>query len=130
MKLTRGEFKNIVKECLIEILSEGINSDKVKRHSLASDVSPKLNKQTQQQTRQNAIQPVPVITGNAVLDEVLMDTAKTTLPLMQEAEGRKQPLPMGNFEKVVSENEPRNLFGDETTSKWAALAFNEIGKKS
>jgi hypothetical protein len=67
--------------------------------------------------------------GNSVMADILADTAMRTLPAIQEAEGRKQPIPNGPIERLVSETDPKSLFGDETTSKWAALAFNEVGKK-
>lgn len=125
MKLTRGELKSIVKECLVEILSEGIGKTKSKPVMSQAPVSktPPVSKQRQAQ--------IPHIsTGDNILDEVLLDTARTTLPMMQEAEGRKQPMPISGVEKMVNDNDPQKLFGDETTAKWAALAFNEVGKKS
>jgi len=143
MKLTKQQLKDVVKECLVEILSEGVTP--VRRNSQTS--SPSLSessfrdKSTTKQNQKQQIVPDQQSralyeairresNGDPVMAEILADTAIKTLPAMQEAESRRQPIVTGTVEKLVSESDPKNLFGEDVASKWAALAFNEIGKKN
>ena len=155
MKMSRGQFKEIVKECLIEILSEGMGStsnikESISRHQVSSknlsSIRPdhsQLNRRPQDtisygQKNAASILDKKVISevikneakGDAVLASILADTASTTLPNMLMNEGRNQPTaPVGSVERVVASSEPNELFGDEAASKWAALAFMDTPKK-
>jgi hypothetical protein len=134
MKLNKEQLKSVIKECLVEILSEGIS---FKENTKSRNLKNLSDFKTQNQSKQNlqmldtSIQETirRESKGNSVMADILADTAMRTLPAIQEAEGRKQPVPNGPIERLVSETDPKSLFGDETTSKWAALAFNEVGKK-
>lgn len=156
MKMSRGQFKEIVKECLIEILSEGMGStssikESIFRHevsaknlsSVRQDHQSSLRRRPQDTVSYGQKQNHPVLDkkvisevikneagGDAVLASILADTASTTLPNMLMNEGRNQPsAPAGSIERVVAAANPQELFGDEAASKWAALAFMDTPKK-
>ena len=132
MKLSRNEFKAIVKECLIEILGEGLVTTNQTNRKLSESTLNRIE-QKKPIASNKAVQHRPihhdvirhVSGGDRVLSEILSDTAKTTLPNMLENENRKQPAPVGAVERIVEASTPEELFGTEMTQNWAALAFSE-----
>jgi len=139
MKLSKTELKAIVKECLIEILNEGIGSSFVtpssstfgSKTSLQSPVAKSLSDSVRRPPK-----PTPHLReaimreagGNKVMEAIFADTAASTLPkFLQAGEGKTQmPVAGGGLaEQVVSQATPEDLFGDEVASKWASLAFME-----
>ena len=67
------------------------------------------------------------ITNDPILSEMLVDTAQTTLQEQTAAESNKHFVPTGagdNAQKLAESKNPEDLFGDETASKWASLAFD------
>lgn len=136
MKLTRNELKGIVKECLIEIFSDSFNlseSNTQRPEKRQENTNRGINERKFVQQRQQFRGVIK--TGDPILDSVMADTARTTLPTMLEAEAKRPgsagALPPGGMaERVVAASEPENLFGEEAAAKWAALAFNDFSKKS
>ena len=72
------------------------------------------------------------LTNDPILNEVLADTAQTTLPGQMRADA-KSPSVLSSVAgmpgadqaaRVVENNDPSDIFGEETASKWAQLAFN------
>jgi hypothetical protein len=136
MKVTRNQLKSIVKECLVEILAEGVG------HSM-----PRLNESTKKPIRKiqsneglpvyqskstsNALKEAIRIEsgGNDIMASILADTAEKTLPSMLENDRRKTPAVTGKIENLVASHNPEELFGEEAASKWASLAFTEPTKK-
>jgi len=142
MKLTKSDLKQIVKECLVEILTEGVGSS-----------LPAVNESTRSITRKKEIHPslAPRQTtvrmkmpssalkeaikmeagGNQMMASILADTAAKSLPAMLESDipGKFSPSPSGAVEKIVASAAPEDLFGEETASKWASLAFADVPKK-
>lgn len=141
MKLSRNEFKDIIKECLIEILAEGMGSQTTLKESLSrAPIKNVINNRRPSDTTvygSSSAQKQPALdkkrinevikaesNGDPVLAAILADTASTTLPNMIMSENSRQPpLPAGSVESVVASKNPEELFGDEAASKWAALAF-------
>jgi hypothetical protein len=170
-RLSRTELKGIVKECLVEILSEGLapsassskklqeNRQQTRRsprqsrmQSLAgmssgrqSSVSENSNRrssyldsisfggnQQEQQAQERPPQRKPAvntnITGDPILNELLADTAMSTLQEQASAErGRGIVTPAKGADKaavIASQTAPEDLFGDEAAGKWATLAFS------
>jgi len=146
MGITKKELKAIVKECLVEILAEGIGSSTGSAINEAKKVSAKATPSVSTVMRQNAsrvkIQP-PAPTAalkeairqnagnNDVMAAILADTAATTLPTMLENDGSRsaRPAPTGAAERVVASYAPEELFGEEAASKWADLAFMGMPNK-
>jgi len=141
MSITRQQLKSIVKECLVEILAEGIGSST--KHLAQESVSKKSNTVVPQ--KQPLISPrrgenvkysktmAETIKreagGNSVMAAIFADTAATTLPNMLNESVVQQPQPVGSIERAVANSTPEELFGDDAASKWAQLAFTETQKK-
>ena len=168
-KLTKSDLKVIVKECLIEILAEGLAGQGVseqprrqskkkalkesilKRQHLHSDntlSSPSTERQNRksyldnisfnQREEPQAVQiqeqktqireRVAQVTSDPILSEMLADTAVTTLPTQLSAESARRMSaqnspPADAAARTVQSTPLEDLFGGETSSKWATLAF-------
>ena len=150
MKITKTELKSIVKECLVEILSEGIggglgtstqnisqkmtlpkNQSSVYENSMTQQAPLQLTSRQQSPQLREAIKREAG--GNKVMESILADTASSTLQKMLQNEGRS-PIPAaaggGLAEHVVASANPEDLFGDEVSSKWASLAFMDSPQRS
>lgn len=138
MKLTKSDLKSIVKECLLEILNEGLAG------SLYPQQRTPQSTLLQHASRQRSLEsksPSPTLQlrdavkreagGNKVMESILSDTAAMTLPKMLEGDrkGYSAPASGGVAEHVVASNNPEDLFGEEVASKWADLAFSSSPKK-
>lgn len=128
MKVSRSDLKSIVKECLVEILSEGIGSTVVESKKAPPRPSPVVESRKRfdpnLDTPLAQVQRQKINTGNPIFDDILADTAKTTLPSMLQAESSKRPQATGTVERLVESSNPEDLFGDEAAGKWAQLAFS------
>jgi len=119
-KISREALKNIVKECLIEILQEGIGAfpkrvvpqQQTEIRKIVPQQRPK-----QSPALLNAIKEVSG--GNDIMAEIFADTAKTTLPNML-SEGSEGNPSLNNVEQF--NGAPEEVFG-EAASTWADLAF-------
>ena len=132
MGITRNQLKSIVKECLVEILAEGVGGSLQKlNESKTQSPLQRVNKTIKQQ--RNRLEQSAALKeairvesgGNNVMAEILADTARTTLPSMLESDrSRRAALPSGGVvERTVASSTPEELFGEEAASKWADLAF-------
>lgn len=153
-KLTKDVIKGIVKECLIEILAEGLSSDSNSARSASKKSRTLKEAMSSTATSQNKRRKLPSyldnidksnadnngdlrknekleqlatkITDDPILREMLEDTAQTTLQEQISAESKKGFAPAGTgdkAQKLVENNNPEDLFGEEASSKWASLAF-------
>jgi hypothetical protein len=147
MKLTKSDLKNIVKECLVEILNEGLSGAVSASDSLRITTQTPGTTLLQHNGRQGSYleskkrHPAPSFQmketvrresgGNNVMADILADTAASTLPKMLESEYRGAPIsvPGGMAEQVVASTRPEDLFGSDVASKWADLAFSSSPKK-
>lgn len=130
-KLFKSELKSIVKECLIEILSEGllpkkqsnITSSRINTKNVTMSENKKLL--MKQKTKNKAVKMDTNLTNNDILNEMLLDTAATTLQEQRSAERNKSPMVVGNdpVARAVAESTPEEIFGEQS-SKWASLAFS------
>ena len=136
MAITKGQLKSIVKECLIEILSEGMgqsaSKDIFEAKKQIKNIAPpaKSTKTSHAPTHLLKEAIKREAGGNPVMADILADTAMTTLPSMLENDRSKVvQQPTGVAERVVASATPDQLFGEEAASKWAALAFMDPVKK-
>jgi len=145
MSITKNQLKSIVKECLLEILSEGIgqtalpviesagrNTFKNQRSVTSSASQQHVTKTRPQPSHSYALKEAikREAGGDRVLADILADTAANSLPVMLESDRAKGVMhPVGTVERVVAAATPDQLFGDEAASKWAALAFMDTVKK-
>lgn len=147
MKVSKGQLKDIIKECLIEILAEGMGPstsasiNEVARNKVPQKLPSSSIPSTSIVLRQNAskikMQSAALkeairveAGGNDIMAAILADTAEKTLPTMLENDRSKvAPAHGGSIERVVASHDPQELFGEEAASKWADLAFTGISKK-
>lgn len=136
MKFTRDELKDVIKECLIEILSEGLGTlPLVERSQVKAQQHKKaikkhdsaLDSRVQSRTPTKALVEAVKLEsgGNSILTDILADTAATTLQKQMAhstPSGEAIPnAPLTIEAQAVAENALNDLFGDETVSKWATL---------
>lgn len=143
MKYSKNELKGLIKECLIELLAEGLGGQLVESVSRRQSSIDRLQPRRQQMSplpRQQSSQR-PSVTqalqeaikteskGNSVMADILADTAVTTLQQQIQAEGRGPGAAGDAVTMAIAEVPPEELFGEETTSKWAELAFSSTGPR-
>lgn len=150
MKVSKQLLKQIVKECLIEILTEGLGSatpsgPTIHQSTIPSDnlmTSGRLPEGYSPPQRMPPPRPVSNHIANAVRElahqnpamaSIFADTARSTL---MEQGLSHDDRPMATIDpradraaKIVDAVPPEQLFGEETASKWASLAFMPSNKK-
>jgi hypothetical protein len=131
MKLTKSDLKSIVKECLVEILSEGIGAttSKTPIQESSKTLINKTQQKIQTKRRESPALHQAILQesgGNPIMAEILADTAAKSLPTMLENDRSGAPTklgPVGIVENIVASKDPEEIFGEEAASKWANLAF-------
>jgi len=141
-KVKRSVLKEIVKECLLEILFEGIDSEsgyeeeepirearqprRASRPSSKNSVTTTPRERKRSKTPPKRLREAPVaaavseLTSDPMMASIFADTAQTTL--REQKEGRQTPA--DNAAAVVDNaNDMADLF--EGAGNWAAIAFNE-----
>lgn len=133
-KLTKNQLKSIVKECLVEILSEGLASSgdimveattkKPTRTNRAASAKAKRKSVMDEATFNNAaMTKAASITDDPIMQSILADTAKTTLQEQAHADRG----PGINMQESVAPGkniEDLPIFA-EGAQNWAALAFTD-----
>ena len=136
MGITKGQLKAIVKECLVEILTEGVGNNsstsgiakrQPSRPSFGLQQKQKVSKVTPSLALKEAI--LKESGGDEIMASILADTAEKTLPAMLENEKLKPSVVTGKIENIVASHDPQDIFGEEVASKWADLAFMGSQKK-
>jgi len=140
MKLTKADLKDVVKECLLEILSEGLGAAATSgrpqamlggsaRNSGAATQSIFSEKTRGQQQSDRVATPQlrEAIKrnsgGNKVMEQILADTAATTLPTMLQNDRGPNGAPPHTGGTEQFDATPEEVFGSDASSKWANLAF-------
>lgn len=127
--MKKSELKAIIKECILEILTEGLGNvgeltesrvtsnkrQSSKKRSVIDSILPKQDAHVS--SPQQSADVYKEIAGNDVMAAIFADTAATTLH--EQAAGHKNP-------QVDTGVDP-NLF--ENAGNWATLAFSEPIKK-
>lgn len=141
MKIPRETLKAIVKELLLEILNEGLQNT-----SSVPSVAPRTPVNVHEHRRRisfdpnldRRISPMPSRTpspqlldavkresgGNSIMESILADTARTTLPSMLSNDSVAAPAAQEQFTGT-----PEEVFGEESASRWASLAFMDGSPK-
>ena len=133
MKLKRSVLKQLIKECLVEILIEGIDSEGQEDRLVEAAVSSRKQKFKKPQndyvpaSSKKARKPVineqavnAMAGGDSVMAEIFRDTATTTLQ-SQGMRNEQTRVPADNAAAVVADHDPTELF--EGAGNWAKLAF-------
>jgi hypothetical protein len=138
MRTTKTELKQLIKECLVEILAEGLGptlQNEVKAPRLSTNTFS--NKPSTPSRAPEPRRPTPALReairreagGNKVMESIFADTAATTLA-SQLANGDVSPT--STSKQLVQQQisgTPEQIFGEEATSKWANLAFMDSPTK-
>ena len=124
MKMTRTKLKGIVKECLVEILAEGLASSDVndtpRKKSRPSKAAVERENRRLEAHRasldKRIDETVSSLTNDSIMSEILADTARTTLQeqINHDSNGGSAG-PGINLDNIFS----------ESTNNWAKLAFED-----
>lgn len=132
MKMTRSKLKGIVKECLVEILSEGIGASEGATTLREASENGRRQRDLalrEEQTRlenhrknldKKITQTVSNLTTNSVMQDILADTARTTLQEQMRHDGGQQG-GLSHGDPGISLD---NIFS-ESANNWAQLAFDD-----
>ena len=138
-KVSKSLLKEIVKECLVEILAEGLTGGNVdtlkesvenvsyaRNRNIKSMLPPKNSKKVVNENfKENTRKVISAATSDPVMAALLEDTANTTLQEQNSADGAKfAAKPQDELSQVVAEADPSELFG-EASNNWAHLAFSD-----
>jgi hypothetical protein len=134
-KLTRTGLKSIVKECLVEILAEGLAStgETLLESKTANVRKPKAKKaapasfNNKRTLSENLLNKINSTTSDPILADILKDTAMNTLPNQVSADKNMSfvnRVSQGDqATKVMAESDPLDMF--EGASNWETLAFSK-----
>ena len=136
-KLSRTELKGIVKECLMEILTEGLRET-----ALEINEAPRSRKRKVSKPRQTNLRPaadnvrftsavettVNKVTNDPLMASLLSDTASTTLQ-EQINHGDKSSLSTGGTAGIPIESPDLDIFSG-ASQNCADLAFGSPKKSS
>ena len=120
----------MIKECLVEILAEGIGPSSspkkstpkkrktpARRRPAPQDINPVFNEAVSRSTS--------TLTSDPVMAAIFEDTARTTLQEQRESPSAMSAIPSPGAE-TTADGEPEDLF--EGSQNWAALAFSDDKK--
>ena len=153
-KLTKTVLKGLIKECLIELLAEGLASNShIENQRKKKDVlkeallreskldtghdyhqASSKNLQSFKRTHLDKIvydqkQPtehkevISSITRDPVMNEILADTLKRQSVNESNVTSAQISMSGDAAAKIVDSSNPEELFGLESSNKWASLAF-------
>ena len=141
-KISRNVLKDIVKECLVEILAEGLIETTTRDRSASLDSmlsestkkkpgrrrkNPSSSSQTNGAAFDNAVKgSVSRLTDDDMMASIFADTAKTTLQEQLGAES-KGPALADSASRQTDKLDPVETFGseDQPEDHWARLAFGD-----
>ena len=146
-KVKRSVLKQLIKECLVEILVEGISADSNVADALVEAVTPrssqkneKYNKEVERinsnRQRLDKIQASTLneqiinnVTEDPMMADIFRDTAQTTLQNQGMSNNARdvRRVAADAASQAVANNELEDLF--EGAGNWAALAFNNNTKQ-
>ena len=131
-KITRSALKEVIKECLIEILAEGISpgiggkpAPSKKRKTTRKVAQPRSPAKTTPEFDNAISKTASSLTSDPVMAAIFEDTARTTLQEQREGPGAAQSMIANSApgSQVSNDVAPEDLF--EGSSNWATLAFAE-----
>tara|TARA_B100001989_G_C24432823_1_gene409897 strand:- start:157 stop:594 length:438 start_codon:yes stop_codon:yes gene_type:complete len=144
VKVSRSMLKSIVKECLVELLAEGLsggdtsslneslslkeNSDSLNK-SLRNKEASSSNKVVNPKFKEKTKQIISSTTSDPIMASILEDTANTTLQEQNTADkpNKFTAKNIDIYSKAVEESDPMEMF-EGSSSNWASLAFSDSKK--
>lgn len=155
--MTRDELKELIRECLVEIITEGaatqlpmpprakireaavkavaqdvprrktIGGMSLDRPALPQHAPPRQEQQRRPQTEAVA-RAASKITSDPVLASIFADTAATTMQAQSQAERMGTAAVADPFASVTAQREAHEMFGS-AAQNWAALAFSDTTQR-
>lgn len=126
--MKRSELKQLVKECLLEILTEGLKSPVTETRVVSKPQQTSPQKQQVEINKNKVLESaVREVAGNdSVLAEVLADTAATTLQRQLNASRDDAPVAarLGVQSDPTTEGVDLSAFDIPSDQHWAELAFS------
>lgn len=142
-KLRRGELKQIVKECLVEILSEGLESSQPRGNAAAAQAlsetrvlssAPPVREKRREQRRvpserfdRAVSRNVASLTDDPMMAALFEDTARGTY--QEQLDAGSGPGQVSMAETAAPGADLSDVFGEQAAQNWAALAFDAPAKK-
>jgi hypothetical protein len=140
-KVSRSMLKSIVKECLVELLAEGLSGGDTSSLNESLSLKSTYNKSNQEMTpeetkrsdkvvnpnfKQKTQQIISQATKDPIMASMLEDTAQTTLQEQNTADRPNQftAKPTDTYSQIASESDPMEMFNG-ASNNWAALAFSD-----
>jgi len=134
-KVSRSMLKSIVKECLVELLAEGLSggdTESLNESLSLKDAIPSTaetfssSKVVNHRFEEKTKQVISQATKDPIMASILEDTAQTTL---QEQNGADRPnqftaKPTDTYSQIASESDPMSMF-EGASENWASLAFSD-----
>lgn len=137
VKISKSHLKGLIKECLVEILQEGLAVsgspiNEQKRVYRPNSENSERPSRAPSNALMNAIKTEA--RGNSVMADILADTAMTTLPNMlaggdSNVYGAAPRAAHAPQQAEQFNGDPAQVFGKEASSRWASLAFMGDSKK-
>jgi len=136
-KLKRDDLKQIVKECLVEILAEGLensSSSQLSESRVLSSPTPRPRKSRPKGSDDNpnfnkaVTKNVSALTDDPMMASLFEDTARGTY--QDQLSNESAPGQASMTETAAPGADLTQVFGDDAAQNWAALAFNSPSKKS
>ena len=134
MKLTKASLKVLIKECIVEVIEEGIGTSQIGPTLKENTKKRKTRPREPAQIRSTALDSIKFdrkakdaaknLTSDPVMQSIFSDTVKTTL--QEQITGASAvPVPAGAdaAQIAAARSNPEDLF--EGSSNWAELAFSE-----
>ena len=132
MKLTKSKLKVLIKECIVEVLSEGLAPAGAKNQITESARVSK--KKPQAKKRKSVLDSIKFdnrinetassLTDDPVMQSIFSDTAKTTLQeQLNHSSTVSVPPGADRATHAAAAADPSDLFAG--SSNWAALAFTD-----
>ena len=133
-KLKRGELKQIVKECLVEILAEGLENS---QSSLVESREVRAPARPRSQRSKGLVENpgfdravsrnVSSLTDDPMMAALFEDTARGTY--QDQLSNESAPGQVSMSETAAPGADLSEVFGDKAAQNWAALAFDSPAKK-
>ena len=125
-KVSRSILKSLVKECLVEILAEGLVGSNNKIHESKKVAAKRAPARRKKPTIKKNVIPETIkgMTDDPLMQSIFADTARTTLTEQTDAESNPRIVAGDAISQAVDQNDPTELFG-EAANNWASLAFSE-----
>tara|TARA_A100001037_G_C15104747_1_gene615813 strand:+ start:1421 stop:1837 length:417 start_codon:yes stop_codon:yes gene_type:complete len=134
-KLRRGDLKQIVKECLVEILAEGLEntqSSLVESRVITSEPPVRQRRKPARPTHEKferaVSRNVSALTDDPMMAALFEDTARGTYQDQLANDGAPGKVSMQ--ETAAPGADLAEVFGEQAAQNWASLAFDAPSKKT